>query len=53
MAEFIRGMKPREYKLLTKTQRAYLWVGAFIAVFFQGAFCFFLGYLAHSINHSG
>ncbi|MGD8815245.1 MAG: hypothetical protein PVI78_12305 [Anaerolineales bacterium] len=53
MAEFIGGMKPGEYKKLTRTQRSTLWLGAFIAAFFQGVFCFVFAYALHAINHGG
>jgi hypothetical protein len=53
MAEFVGGMKSGEYRKLTKRQRSILWLGAFVAAFFQGFICFSLGIILHSIGHGG
>jgi hypothetical protein len=53
MAEFFGEMKPSEYKKLTRTQRSWLWVGAFVALGFQSFLCFFMGVLLHNVNHGG
>ena len=51
MSDFYRKMKPEEYDQLTGTQRAWLIVGALVAVIFQSISCYALGLLLHQLAH--
>jgi len=50
-SEFHRGMKPEEYDQLTGTQRAWLIVGAMVALLFQTIACYAFGLLLHQLPH--
>ena len=49
--EFYHKMKPDEYDQLTGTQRAYLIVGALVALVFQAVSCYAFGLLLHTLSH--
>lgn len=51
MVEFVKKMKPKEYDSLTKTQRAWLIVGAVIGFFLQAISCYAFGLIMHNLSH--
>lgn len=51
MSEFYHKVDPDEYDQMTGTQRAWLIVGALVAVLFQAASCYAFGLLLHQLSH--